>query len=435
MTGRFLPKGGPRSSGFPRTAYVLLWFPKASETFVFTEVVRLREMGLPLKVFTLYGVSERHWSAEMRAFAAVDVYRLGITYLRRAHKDVSYWWNHRRKETRELFKAVFSAGSYGLEKTGENLWAFLCSFRLARCFEREGVEHIHAPWASGPATAAWAASRLTGIPFSFTARAWDVHPPDGLLGRKIQEARLVRSESRYNIPYLTSISPQNSYKVVLTYNSTPWRVDGEAPVRMTSPYRLLAAGRFVGKKGFEDLLEACGLLRDAGIDFRLTLAGDGPLRRKLVRRTRRLGLSRMVSFPGFVRHGKLQEYFLSADIFLMPSVRHTSGDRDGLPNVITEALLHRVPVIATDLAGIPEIIEDRATGLLIEQRDPAAIAKAVQTLIADRALALQMAEAGRSRALRQFDPLKNTESILRLYTLSELGDHGLEGEWPLGGET
>ena len=159
------------------------------------------------------------------------------------------------------------------------------------------------------------------------------------------------------------------------------------------------------------------------------------MRRKLVRRTRRLGLSRMVSFPGFVRHGELQRYFLSADIFLMPSVRHTSGDRDGLPNVITEALLHRVPVIATDLAGIPEIIEDRTTGLLIGQRDPAAIAKAVQTLIADRALAVHMAEAGRSRALKQFDPLKNTESILSLYTLSELGDHSFEGEWPLGGET
>ena len=414
---------------------MLLWFPKASETFVFTEVVRLREMGLPLKVFTLYGVSKKHWSAEMRASAAEDVYRLGITYLPHAHTDVSYWWNHRRKETRELFKAVFSAGSYGLEKTGENLWAFLCSFRLARCFEREGVEHIHAPWASGPATAAWAASRLTGIPFSFTARAWDVHPPDGLLARKIQEASVVRSESGYNIPYLTSISPPNAHKIVLTYNSTPWPVDGEAPVRMTPPYRLLAAGRFVGKKGFEDLLEACGLLRDTGIDFRLTLAGDGPLRRKLVRLTRSLGLSRRVFFPGFVRHGELQGYFLSADIFLMPSVRHASGDRDGLPNVITEALLHRVPVIATDLAGIPEIIEDRTTGLLIGQRNPAAIAQAVQTLIADRALAVHMAEAGRSRALKLFDPVKNTRNILRLYTLTGFGDQGLEGGSPLGGET
>ncbi len=415
---------------YPRTAYVLLWFPKASETFVFTETALLRERGLPLKVFTLYGASRRDWSPEMRASGARDVSRLGISYLKHAHADAAYWWVHRKKETMDLFKVVLSAGFYGMEKTGENLWAMLCSFRLARCFQSERIEHIHAPWASGPATAAWAASRLTGIPFSFTARAWDVDPPDGLLGRKIRDAGFVRSESRYNIKQLIDIAPQHAGKIVLTYNSATWGAVGQAPVDMTPPYRLLAVGRFVGKKGFDLLLLACGLLRDAGVDFRLTLAGDGPLRRKLARLAGRLGLSPMVSFPGFVRHDELKTHFLSADIFLMPSVRDASGDRDGLPNVITEALLHRVPVIATDLAGIPEIIEDRVTGLLIRQRDPAAIAKAVQTLIGDRALAVHMAEAGRSRALMQFDPARNTERILNLYAVRNHPDRRSEASRP-----
>jgi glycosyltransferase involved in cell wall biosynthesis len=403
----------------PRTAYVLLWFPKASETFVFTEVVLLRERGLPLKVYTLYGVSRRHWSPEMRASDLQGVFRLGVRQLRRAHLDLAYWWVRRKRETLALLEAVLFAGPYGLEKTGENLWAVLCSFRLARSFQDEGIEHIHAPWASGPATAAWAASRLTGIPFSFTARAWDVDPPDGILGRKMEDARFVRSESRFNIEQLKGIAPRQAHKVVLTYNSTTWRAVGEAAVRMTPPYRILAVGRFVGKKGFDDLIAACGLLRDAGMDLRLNLVGDGPLKRRLVRLTRRLGLTRRVSFPGFVRHDELKAHFLSADIFVMPSVRHASGDRDGLPNVITEALLHRVPVIATALAGIPEIIEDGTTGLLVAQRAPAAIARAVETLVGDRAWALRLAEAGRSRALEQFDPERNTRRILRLYAASE----------------
>jgi len=400
---------------YPRTAYVLLWFPKASETFVFREVALLREKGLPLKVFTLYGASRRHWSPEMRASGANEISRLGISYLKHAHADVAYWWVHRKKETLELLEALRSGGFYGLEKTGENIWALLCSFRLARCFRSEGIEHVHAPWASGPATAAWAASRLTGIPFSFTARAWDVDPPDGMLERKIQDAGFVRSESRYNIRQLTDIAPGHAGKVELTYNSATWRAVGQAPVYMTPPYRLLAVGRFVRKKGFDHLLAACALLRDAGVDLRLTLAGNGPLKRKLGRLARNLGLSPMVSFPGFVRHDELRDHFLSADIFLMPSVRAASGDRDGLPNVIAEALLHRVPVIATDLAGIPEIIEDRVTGLLVRPRDPAALARAVKTLIEVRAFAVGMAEAGRSRALMQFDPERNTERILDLY--------------------
>jgi len=407
-------------------AYVLLWFPKASETFVFKEVALLRERGLPLKVFTLYGASRRHWSPEMHASGADEISRLGISHLKRAHADAAYWWVHRRKEILDLLEAVRSAGFYGMEKTGENLWALLCSFRLARCFQRDGIEHVHAPWASGPATAAWAASRLTGIPFSFTARAWDVDPPDGLLEHKIRDAACVRSESRYNIEQLTDIAPRYAGKIVLTYNSATWRAVEEAPVRMTPPYRLLAVGRFVGKKGFDHLLAACALLRDEGVDFRLTLAGDGPLRRRLGRLTGRLGLSPMVSFPGFVRHDELKRHFLSADIFLMPSVRAASGDRDGLPNVIAEALFHRVPVIATDLAGIPEIIEDGATGLLVGQRDPAAIARAVKTLIEDRALAVGMAEAGRSRALMQFDPERNTEKILSLYADRNIVDRCLD---------
>jgi glycosyltransferase involved in cell wall biosynthesis len=303
----------------------------------------------------------------------------------------------------------------GLEKGGENLWSFLCAFRLARRFEEEGIEHIHAPWANGPATAAWIASGLTGIPFSFTARAWDIYPPDGALKEKARDAMFIRSETRTNIPYLAEFTGVDASKIHLTYNGVPLIVREDAAAPMKPPYRLLALGRFVGKKGYDFLLQACKLLKDSGVDFHLTLAGAGPRETQLKYLTWKLGLRDRVSFPGFVPHDKVSELFRGTDVFVMPSVVHSSGDRDGIPTVIMEALSHRVPVIATDVSGIGELIEDGETGLLIEEKQPLAIARAVERMIQDRTTALEMAQRGRSRVLEQFNPDINHKRVFDLY--------------------
>lgn len=398
----------------PRLAYILLWFPKPSETFIFREVTQLWEMGLDLKVFTMYGRLTGRLSREMRS-ASCRPERLGLPYLKHFLNDLAYWFNRRPKLTLHLIKTVVLRAPKGLEKTGENYWALLCAFRLARRFLEEGIEHIHAPWANGPATAAWLASRLTGLPFSFTARAWDIYPPDNLLPDKIAQAVFVRSETAHNISFLQGLSDGGDDKFHLTYNGVPLKAKAQAPVHMQPPYRLLALGRFVGKKGYRYLLEACGLMRDAGLDFRLTLAGDGPEMGRLKRLTGRLGLERLVSFPGFVSHDRVPELFHQADLFIMPSVVHSSGDRDGIPLVLMESLVHRVPVVATDVSGIPELIRDHQTGRLVSEKNPRALASAIQELLMNRAQALEQAECGRRLILRQFDPDANYRLVRDIF--------------------
>lgn len=401
----------------PRTAYVLLWFPKPSETFVFREVVNLRRMGLPLSVFSLYGELVEGLSAEMQQTSR-DVERLGIPFVKRAPAELLHWLRRDRTSTMRVLRTFFARRWKGIEKSGESLWAMLCGFRLARRFLEEGIEHIHAPWASGPATAAWTASKLSGIPFSFTARAWDIYPPDSLLREKLNDAAFVRSETRTNIPYLVSHCGGDAQKIYLTYNGVPLSARQEAPVAMEPPYQLLALGRFVGKKGYDYLIQACRTLAEARLDYHLTLAGDGPRMRQLKSLARRLGVSDRISFPGFVKYDDVPRLFDSTDVLVMPSVVHSSGDRDGIPTVIMEALMHRVPVIATDVSGISEVIEDGKTGVLIPQKDSVAIAHGVQALVADRERALTLAEAGRGRVLRQFDPEQNHAKVLDLYVRS-----------------
>ena len=400
---------------YPKTAYILLWFPKPSETFIFREVMNLWRMGLPLKVYSLYGELRKLLSPEM-ASVSDRVTRLGIPYLRHAASDIGYWWKRDRSTVARLFRTVPLRRWRSVEVGGENIWAFFAGFYLARLFEEEGIEHIHAPFANGPATAAWIASTLTGIPFSFTGRAVDMYPPDGALREKASASVLIRCNTRSNIEYLQRFTDGNGDKVHLIYNGYPLKEFRTAPVPMKPPFRILSLGRFARFKGYEVLLQAAKILKDSGLDFELTMAGAGPEGLRLRWLRHQLGLGNRVNFPGYVTHDRVPDLFCSADVFVMPSVIHATGERDGIPNVVMEALLHRVPVVATDLAAITEVIVDRETGLLVPSGDAPALAQAIQRMTYDRTAALEMARQGNERVLEQFDPEQNHRKILNLYT-------------------
>ena len=397
----------------PKTAYVLLWFPLSSETFIFREVQSLRRQGLSVQVYSLYGEKLKNCSSEMRD-ASQGVQRMGIFAAPLIIRDLFYWNKRRPGCLKALFKEIALRRWCSLEVAGESLWAFCAGFRLARLLERDGVTHIHAPWAGGPATAAWVASRLTGIPFSMAGRAGDIDPPDGALAEKIRDSLFVRVNNRANVDYLSSIAPEQSAKIRLVYNSLTVREHGEGPLSMTPPVKLLAVGRFARTKGFDVLLKACKILKDDGFAFKLTLVGSGFQGFMLKRLRSRLKIEDQVDMPGFLSHDHLTSLLKSHDMLVVPSVVHSSGDRDGIPNVIMEALSHRLPVVATDVCGIPEVIRNGETGLIVPQKDPRALARAVADMASNRDKALTMAANGRDLVKSMFDPEANA---IRLYEL------------------
>ncbi len=399
---------------FPRMAYILLWFPKPSETFIFREVMNLWKMAVPIKVYTLYGKITRMLSPEM-AGVSDQMVRLGIPFLTRLTGDVLYWWKRDKETTKWLFRTIPVRKWRCVEYGGENIWAFLCGFTLARFFERDGIEHIHAPWANGPATAAWVASKLTGIPFSFMGRAVDIYPPDGALREKIRDAAFVRTNPKVNVEYLRAFWPDDPDKILLSYDPYPLEQFREAPVRMKPPYQILALGRLDRIKGFDVLLRAARILVDMDFDFHLTIVGAGPRELQLKLLRARLGLGQRVSFPGFVTHDRVSDVFCDADVFVMSSVIHSTGERDGIPNVIVEAFLHRLPIVATDVAGIGEVVRNGETGYLVPQRDAASLALAIRKMTQDRESALEMAALGRGLILEEFDPGKCHGELLELF--------------------
>lgn len=404
----------------PKTAYVLLWFPLSSETFVFREVLQLMAMGLPIHAYSIYAKAFKGCSQEMRDFSG-PVTRLGslalgsilLAFFRECRQRPALVWQLVREG---LFRHMRS-----WETVAENTWCFFAGFRLAELFRTDGIELIHTPWGNGPGTSSWIASRLTGIPFVITGRAGDIHPPDGVLREKLRDAALVRTNNLANVRYLADMCPHGEEgKVRLVYNSLTFKQRLLGQVPMQAPYKLLAVGRLVRTKGFDVLLTALARLRREGFPFRLTLVGDGWRRRRLHAQMRRLRLTDVVDTPGFVPHDQLLQYMDDHDMLVVPSVVHSSGDRDGIPNVIMEALSNRLPVIATDVAGISEVIRDGETGLLIPQRDAVALAEAIRRMTEDRDAALRMASAGKALVEELFDAQTNIRRLYDLYVEAAL---------------
>ena len=406
---------GESKAALPVVAYVPLWFPLSSETFVFREVVQLMEMGLPIRVYTMYGERLRGCSDEMHAFSG-PLRRMGTravfailgAFFRAFRSEPGRIWS--------LLREGFFRRMRNLESQAENTWCFLAGFLLAEECRRHHVALLHAPWANGPATAVWVASRLTGIPFGFTGRAGDIYPQDGLLREKARDARFIRTNNAANVSWLQSFCEAEARnKVCLVYNSLTLGVGERCAMPMQPPYRLLAVGRFVPKKGFEDLITALACLRRENVPCRLTLVGDGRLRGRLIRQIRRLGLEDCVDMPGFVPNDRVRQFLREHDMLVMPSVVSSSGNRDGIPNVIMEAFSHCMPVVATDVCGIAEVVRHGETGYLTPQHDPQALAAAIRRMLEDRGRARAMAEAGCALVRRMFDRDANIRALYDVY--------------------
>jgi colanic acid/amylovoran biosynthesis glycosyltransferase len=398
----------------PKVAYVVLWLPEPSQTFVLDEVNTLSRLGLEVEVFTLYGPRSPRRLAGMPAVIP-PVTRFGSRYLPQFLKSLAPLRSRYGPGGVKFLATAVLRRWRSLETAGEALWASLAGVHLAALFSARSVQHIHASWANGPATAAWVASGLSGIPFSFCARAHDIYPPDGALLEKLAAAAFVRTENDANLNYLAGLLPGAASKLHTIYNGVPLSVSQTARPKVSPPFKILALGRFVVKKGFTFLLEACHLLAQQGLDFQLTLAGDGPEKVHLQELVQRYHLDSRVSLPGFVDRRQVARLMAETHLFVMPCIVAPSGDRDGTPTVIAEALLHEVPVVATQVCGVPEMVRPDETGWLAPPEDPQALALAITQALADPAEAHRRALNGGQLMREQFDSEKNYRRLMAYF--------------------
>jgi glycosyltransferase involved in cell wall biosynthesis len=405
----------------PRIGYVLKRFPRLSETFVLNEILALERAGVEVEIFSLLKppAEPRHGLlSELRAPVTYLPSNGNLSRIRMLEgleaTDTSF--RALVDDTAEAFGPLYPA------KNGEDIAALhLKAAALALLAQQRRIGHLHAHFGSDATTAALLAGRLSGLGYSFTAHARDIYhtydtvETDNAMRRiKIGEARFVVTVSDYNARYLRRLCASAADRIHRIYNGIDLNRFVPDP-GARQPGLIVAVGRMIEKKGFTDLIEACRLLAEGPQEFRCQIVGDGPLRGQLEARIQAAGLSGIVALREPVVQEQLIGLMRQASVIVLPCVVSGSGDRDGLPTVLLEAMALAQPVVTTTVSGGPEIVEHGRTGLLTEPGDPEALAAMLGTIIADPEIGHRMGARGRARAESLFALDRSAATLAGLF--------------------
>ncbi|MGH8075720.1 MAG: glycosyltransferase family 4 protein [Lysobacter sp.] len=394
-----------------RIVYVVSLFPSLSETFIVREINTLIERGVDVQIISLKKPSkdllqtdaatllDRAHHPKAPARALVDVLRAF------------------RLNPRAVLRALALILTDSWRRPDVALKSVVTLFRALEhvsWLQRFDPQLIHAHWATYPSTAAWALGCVLGRPFSFTCHAHDIFIEKQLLARKISEAALAVTISRHNVDWLcTHATPMAEHKLKVVHcgvdmERAPWQ-----PFHR-DPRTMLAVGRLDPVKGFETLIDAIALLQERGIELDCRLVGSGPMDPMLRRRAVERGVASRIEFTGPQTQERIRSWMSTATLFVLPSQVAADGNRDGIPVALMEAMASGCPVVSTRVSGIPELIEDDQDGVLVEQRDPAALADAIARLLESDDLRQRLATGARTRIENEFDARKEAGRLHEL---------------------
>jgi colanic acid/amylovoran biosynthesis glycosyltransferase len=408
----------PAPTDAPRVAYVMSAFPTVTETFILFEILELERTGVHVEIFPLRprGEETSHPEAgplvartRYAKLASLPTLAAQVHWLRRdPGAYLGAWWRALRGNARSRPFLVRAIAVVPL------------AARFAREMQALGVQHVHAHWATHPALAANVVHHLTGLPYSFTAHAHDIYIDRSMLEEKIRDASFVVTISDFNRRMLEDL-----------YGS--WAADKTSVIRCGvdlsaftprparephEPFTVSCIAGLREKKGQLHLVEAVGMLRAEGRPVRCLLVGDGEMRGAIEARVAELGLGDDVVLMGHRSRDEVSATLRDSDAMVLPSVTTGDGDMEGIPVALMEALASEVPVVASSLSGIPELVRDGETGLLVAEGDAAGIAAAIRRLRDDPEGAARMAAAGRERVLDAYELARNTGELRRMITWS-----------------
>jgi glycosyltransferase involved in cell wall biosynthesis len=429
-------------------AYILKGYPRVSETFITSEIYRLEQLGINLRLAIIKHGDDMRSTGTLNRIQAQPNYLPQTSSL--SQTSLRHWLGLHLNDFLPAVRDVLKQRPRGFIRAAT--FAFAQAARARRRFlapprklylkeflqavwttklllEAGDVRHIHAHFCHGATTVAWLVSIITGLPFSFTAHAKDIYcaslNPAGLLRRKLRAARFVVTCTEANRKYLLEVEPTANVRCI--YHGLNAEFAGFLANSANAPgknpkLRALGVGRLVPKKGFDVLVEACAILKHRGFNFEAIIVGEhGEHEAELRNQIAAHGLADEVRFTGPMDQARLYDEYQNADVFCLPCRVLDNGDRDGLPNVLMEAMACGLPVITTPVSGIPEIINDGHNGALVPPNDAEALANAIQRISADPMLARNLGRAGRLTVLEHFDGNKTAVELAALFAAGTEG--------------
>ena len=403
-----------------KIAYVMSRFPKITETFILYEMLALEKLGVEVEIFPLL----RHRSGPHHPEAERMVARAHFTRFLSMRILAANWAAFRDDPGGYigLWRDVLT-GTWGSWNFFFGALAILPkAVFFAREMERRGVDHVHAHFANHPAVAAFVVGRLTDIPYSFTAHGSDLHVDRTMLARKVREAALVVAVSDYNRELILrecGVHAEEKVRVIHCGVDTDAFAPADEPPNarlaesnLERPFRLVCVASFERVKGHRFLTTALRLLNQQDVSFVCDLVGDGPEREAVERSIREADLGGRVRIHGALPRPAVISILGRADAAVLASHPTPSGKREGIPVALMEAMACGLPVVASDVSGIPELVEDGRTGLLVPPGAPRLLARSLEKLARNPKFARRLGHAGRDKVLRSFDQKRNARRLM-----------------------
>jgi len=392
-----------------KIAFLFTTFPKVSETFLQRDVAALLDHGVDVRLYSLWGGGGEFRGRRVTRF---NLWKL-VPLL-----ALTIPWNcvRRPRIVLDLFEGVIRRAP----PAWLNFWENMLGAGFAGCFYREfrrdPPDLVHGAWAGAPATAGWLLWRILGIPFSCGAHAYDLyeHGGDWWLLEKLRLARFVQTSTESGRSYLLEHGLAAEKIVTIRRGLSAFPIF--KPLRASRrPLRLICIARLVEKKGLDRQMQIYAALREAGVPFEARFVGHGPLEQSLRALADSLGLSQQVRFLGQLPHEQVWEQLAWADVLLHTGVIAPSGDRDGLPNVIPEAMAAGVLVVSSPVSATTEAVQQERTGLVCDVDLPLAWKIALERLAHDDALAETLRRNARAWVEENYDARKNTARLIQCF--------------------
>ena len=398
-----------------KVAYIMSAFPALTETFILYEILMMEQLGVTIEVFPLRRLREGVVHPEVAQLAgkvhflpyiSFSIFWAQLHFI--LHRPLAYL-----KVLLEILGGTFGSANFFFGA----LAIFPKAVRFAYDMECQKIRHIHAHFATHPTVAALIIHRLTGIPFSFTAHGSDLHVDRRMLDKKVEAAAFALTISSFNKEIMVRECGEASRdKIRIIHCGVDPEVFSYHPrTDYDEPFQILSVAAFKDVKGHKYLVEACRILREQGVDFVCHLVGEGPLWTSVEAQIAEAGLQDQIILHGACPQGEIVRMLSEADVLALASVPTQRGKREGIPVVLMEAMASGLPVVASALSGIPELVEDGRSGILVPPRDSHALANALRWLREDSALRQRMGQAGRAKVIQEFNLSANTAERARLF--------------------
>ncbi|MBI3966345.1 MAG: glycosyltransferase [Chloroflexi bacterium] len=407
MPPRSKPLADPSRTELGRVAYVLKCYPRYSETFVVNEILAHEAADLPIEIFSLRPPTDGYFQD------AIARVRASVSYLPAYGVKSEDFWTALQDAGAEL-PGLWGALDLARGADARDVYQALL---LANEVRRRGVCHLHAHFATVATTVTRLAARFANVPYTFTAHAKDIfHETTRVddLQRKLRDAAAVVTVSNYNVAYLHESCGRDVGVVRRIYNGLDLTRFAYDPPRERGRH-VVAVGRLVEKKGFGDLVAACAILVERGCQFVCQIVGTGPLEPELRAQIEALGLQAVVELVGPRPQAEVVELVRRGAVLAAPCTVGRDSNRDGLPTVLLEAMAVGTPCVSTDVTGIPEVVRDGETGLMVPPGDRAALAVALERLLDDPDLRVALAARARRLIETSFDVHRNTAVLRRIF--------------------